>query len=597
MKKIVSLSVAVLLACTLLAQNVGIGTSTPNTSAQLDVSSTTKGMLIPRMTEAEKNTIVSPAQGLMIFNTTSNSFQFFNGSIWSNITHSGIVTGAPNRVAKFNSPWGLTPGMLTDNGVGVSLNNTATVANASAILDITSNNKGLLIPRMLSTERTAIASPATGLLVFDNTTNSFWFYNGAVWVELTSGSLSGSGTSNFIPKFTGSNSIGNSSLEDKADSLVLTTKVAFEKSNGSLYFRDSSASIHFPVPGNNSPAMVYMFPSGLQNKDRMVVSLSPSFPNWGLEFRDSTDAFHFRSNSGRKFSFELGSGNLGIGVEDPSFTLDINGEQRFTQTAPFSYPNNGIWFANQSNTFNRAFFGMAKPDSTIGIYSQHLGDWAIEFEVMREPRIGIGNRKTIGTTTGGVPRAELHVVHTNFGGSNDGVRIQNEGSNEHYWNLYTSNTTGNFEFFKQGIKRATIDGTSGAYTAVSDDRLKRNIKFMPDGTLSKVMELKPSTYQFSKMTADEGGVIESNRYYNGFLAQEVEKIFPELVYKGTDNPNQDFYTMDYSGFGVIAIKAIQEQQKLIDELKKEKEELGKMMLLLRTEMDELKKIIVTDKIH
>lgn len=45
--------------------------SNPDPSAMLDVKSTTKGILIPRMTFAQEQAIVSPAQGLMVFNTTS----------------------------------------------------------------------------------------------------------------------------------------------------------------------------------------------------------------------------------------------------------------------------------------------------------------------------------------------------------------------------------------------------------------------------------------------------------------------------------------------------------------------------------------------
>lgn len=57
----------------------------------------------------------------------------------------------------------------------------------SAKLDITSTNSGILIPRMTTAQRTAIASPANGLLVYDNTTNSFWFYDGTIWTELKNG--------------------------------------------------------------------------------------------------------------------------------------------------------------------------------------------------------------------------------------------------------------------------------------------------------------------------------------------------------------------------------------------------------------------------
>jgi hypothetical protein len=59
--------------------------------------------------------------------------------------------------------------------------------NASSMLDIQSTTKGVLIPRMTTAQRTIIANPANGLLVFDTTTNSFWFYT-STWQELIAGS-------------------------------------------------------------------------------------------------------------------------------------------------------------------------------------------------------------------------------------------------------------------------------------------------------------------------------------------------------------------------------------------------------------------------
>ncbi|MFK7982643.1 MAG: hypothetical protein AB8G86_21875 [Saprospiraceae bacterium] len=55
----------------------------------------------------------------------------------------------------------------------------------SAIMNVESTEKGILIPRMTTTQRTSINNPAKGLLVFDNTTNSFWFYDGSNWSDLT----------------------------------------------------------------------------------------------------------------------------------------------------------------------------------------------------------------------------------------------------------------------------------------------------------------------------------------------------------------------------------------------------------------------------
>lgn len=63
--------------------NVGIGTTQPNESAILDVSSTSKGLLIPRMTLHQRNTIQNPADGLMVYQTDILSgFYFYDGKEW-----------------------------------------------------------------------------------------------------------------------------------------------------------------------------------------------------------------------------------------------------------------------------------------------------------------------------------------------------------------------------------------------------------------------------------------------------------------------------------------------------------------------------------
>lgn len=64
---------------------VGIGTSNPNSTAQLDVSSTTKGFLPPRMTTSQRNSISNPVEGLMIWNTSNVQLEVFNGSLWVNM--------------------------------------------------------------------------------------------------------------------------------------------------------------------------------------------------------------------------------------------------------------------------------------------------------------------------------------------------------------------------------------------------------------------------------------------------------------------------------------------------------------------------------
>ncbi|CAN5686222.1 hypothetical protein BH10BAC3_BH10BAC3_37590 [soil metagenome] len=80
---------------------------------------------------------------------------------------------------------------LYSNGQSVAINNDGSLPNTSSMLDIKSSAKGLLIPRMSSQQRVNIQTPVKGLMVFDNYTNSFWFYNGAGWVQVAGGGGAG----------------------------------------------------------------------------------------------------------------------------------------------------------------------------------------------------------------------------------------------------------------------------------------------------------------------------------------------------------------------------------------------------------------------
>ena len=66
------------------AGSTGIGTTTPNASAKLDVSSTTQGVLLPRMTTTQKNAISSPAEGLEVYDLTLHQKSYYNGTTWIN---------------------------------------------------------------------------------------------------------------------------------------------------------------------------------------------------------------------------------------------------------------------------------------------------------------------------------------------------------------------------------------------------------------------------------------------------------------------------------------------------------------------------------
>lgn len=81
-----------------------------------------------------------------------------------------------------------TKNQMPANNVGIN----TTAPDSSAVLDIVSTDKGVLIPRMTLSQRDNISSPATGLLVFQSDgTPGFYYYDGTIWRPLVGNSSSG----------------------------------------------------------------------------------------------------------------------------------------------------------------------------------------------------------------------------------------------------------------------------------------------------------------------------------------------------------------------------------------------------------------------
>lgn len=121
----------------------------------------------------------------------------------------------------------------------------------------------------------------------------------------------------------------------------------------------------------------------------------------------------------------------------------------------------------------------------------------------------------------------------------------------------------------------------GGYTSNSDIRMKEHIQNL-EPMLPKLMALRATRYHFIGASPNSQSL--------GFIAQEAKLQFPELVdiinRKDSTNPTgfTDHHGISYTGFTIVAIKAIQEQQDEIEQLKKDN-------LELKNEMMELKKMV------
>ena len=115
-----------------------------------------------------------------------------------------------------------------------------------------------------------------------------------------------------------------------------------------------------------------------------------------------------------------------------------------------------------------------------------------------------------------------------------------------------------------------------AYNTRSDRRLKNNIIELDSSSISKYLKLRPVTFFWNQDKQRD------NKLQYGFIAQEIESIFPEMVNTGTDEMQTK--SVNYQALHALSLKVIQTQQAEIEELKKKQSELDKRLSLLEAKL-------------
>ncbi|MBL0355694.1 MAG: hypothetical protein IPP72_01860 [Chitinophagaceae bacterium] len=133
-----------------VCQSVGIGTTTPNNSAILHLSSTTKGLLIPRMSTTERNAIVTPADGLLIYNLSTLELNQRQGTAWKILINNDAWTGGGSgQMFNIGDNVGINtagPSERLDVSGNIRSNSSMIIDNATAVLQLKSgtDSKGFL---------------------------------------------------------------------------------------------------------------------------------------------------------------------------------------------------------------------------------------------------------------------------------------------------------------------------------------------------------------------------------------------------------------------------------------------------------------------
>jgi hypothetical protein len=174
---------------------VFIGSSSTTPAARLQVrgsgsTSATTSLLVQN--SAGTQLLKVPDNGNLEINPTGGRpFVFTNEGVTMSsdstfaLRNSGGQNSAGIKLQVYDNTFGYRTAIFIDkpsNSISVGINTDS--PNASAILDATSTTKGFLPPRMTTTQKNAIASPAAGLVVYDSTTNKLCCYNGSTWNDL-----------------------------------------------------------------------------------------------------------------------------------------------------------------------------------------------------------------------------------------------------------------------------------------------------------------------------------------------------------------------------------------------------------------------------
>ncbi|MEI6410657.1 MAG: tail fiber domain-containing protein [Bacteroidota bacterium] len=293
-------------------------------------------------------------------------------------------------------------------------------------------------------------------------------------------------------------------------------------------------------------------------------------------------AVHSGVGAGAYFSSTTGpalltaEGNVGIGNLAPEYKLDVKGNAHFFGIGT----NPALKLEGDNADYVRTYMQNTSPGFwTMLAKGGNPGEFALEFSKTLLQSNRILSARGDGSVFIGMPSGV--VTKTTIYQGDDGLFLQNN-INSHSWEFWVNSLNGSLSLYNDQLGTVAPAGTfavNGLYTP-SDSRLKRDIMAIPGGVLDKILKLKPVQYHYKSEKADAPTSI-------GFLAQEVQVLFPEIVGETPARNGQSTYlSLNYAGIGVLAVKAIQEQQNQIESLKKENEDLKKRLDRLEKMMEQ-----------
>lgn len=236
---------------------------------------------------------------------------------------------------------------------------------------------------------------------------------------------------------------------------------------------------------------------------------------------------------------------------------------------------------------NSAFGYAALRDNTNGTFNTGIGFSALYANTTGAENTAVGELALYHNTTGGGNVSiGLEAGYNNPAGANENIDIGNTGSSSDSEPTIRIGTPGiQTSFYAAGVDGVTVSSGVEVYinssgqlgTVNSSIRFKENVHDMGDAS-SAIFRLRPVTYRYKQPYADGSKPIDY-----GLIAEEVAKVYPDLVVKGADGQIQ---TVQYQKLTPMLLNELQRQHRLLDQMGKALEQQQETVQRLKTQQTE-----------
>lgn len=542
MKKYFLLLIVIATGNLLFAQNVGIGTTTPNPSAALEIRSSNRGLLIPRMNSFDRVLIANPANGLMVYDTTQNRIYQYQNGAWQYFINDNYWRIAPTRNWTYNT---------TDSiGIGTSAPTNRLDVNGN----IRSRDDVLADGRVIATGTVT----GSGLI--------------------TSGGLT-VGSNGLI----GGNLTVNSNLSTNSDLIINNVGATLQLKNGSNvnkgFFQLSGDDVRFGTNSGNNLGNVIVRMNGnnrftFTDEGRFTLSAdntptinfnSGGFPKASLQVQGEDLTINAPGNKVRISNVvyvDDATNRVGIGTISPTERLHVSGDVLITGKTTI----NDTVKVNEHLSAYSGFFGRLEVANSYAAPGSY-------FAIGSNAEAGGFLTGAIGddvTTLGSASYSYIIGSDAELGGS--GCILFTDGPGGRGVVSRTTIDNKMYTYFRNGYQFNTGSGTGAvmlggdnSWSSVCDSTKKENYKPVNGNEfLQKIAGMKLGSWNYKEQ--------EKTKRHYGPMAQEMFANFGNdgIGIIGNDTT---IATADIDGVMMIAIQALEkrtaDQQRDISIFKKE----------------------------